>query len=307
MPYRTVQMGKLRRYWSVQNLVDPFRLPVGLLQSMALVRGFRPHVAFAAGGFAAVPPLLAASLWRVPTKNHQQDLVPGLANRILAPFATAVTVTFPQSMAHFPPSRSKLTGNPVRQEILSGSRGEAIRLFGLEEGLPVVLVTGGGTGALGLNRLVAVAAERLAVGCQILHITGKGKAVVSPYSGPRYHQREFLVEGMGHALAVADLVVSRAGLSTLSELAALGKPSLLIPMPHSHQEANAAAFSAEAAAVVLEEEQLDPERLAGAVLSLLSDRDRLGEMGRRASVLMPPGAEARIADEILRLAGEREY
>lgn len=302
IPFRTVQTGKLRRYWSPQNLVDLVRIPLGLAESLALVRSFRPDVAFAAGGFAAVPPLLAASLLRVPTVIHQQDVEPGLANRILAPFATVVTVTFPSSVAHFPRSKTRVTGNPVRGEILAGSREEAVRLFGLREGLPIVLVTGGGTGALRLNQLTAQAAPTLISACQILHITGRGKGIDAPDLRGGYRQLEFLAEGMGHALAVADLVVSRAGLSTLTELAALGKPSLLIPMPRSHQNANASAFSLGGAAVVLQEEGLAADQLAEAILALLRDPGGMAALSERARAMMPPQAEARIADEIERVA-----
>ncbi len=302
IPFRTVQTGKLRRYWSLENLLDLLRIPAGLVESLALVRGFRPDVAFAAGGFGAVPPLLAASLLRVPTVIHQQDVEPGLANRILAPFARAVTVTFPPSLDHFPQSKTTLTGNPVRREILEGSREEALRIFGLRGDQPLVLVTGGGTGALGLNRLVAKAAPLLVSGCQILHITGRGKGVEVTDLEGSYRQVEFLTGEMPHALAAAKLVVSRAGLSTLTEIAALGKPSVLVPMPRSHQNANAEAFSACDAALVLQEEELTPERLAETVLTLLRDEARLASLGERARSMMPPQAEARIADVIERVA-----
>lgn len=298
IPFHTVRTGKLRRYWSLQNILDLFRLPLGLAESLALVRTFRPDVAFAAGGFAAVPPLLAASLLRRPVVIHQQDVEPGLANRILAPFATRVTVTFPPSLDHFPRSKSCLTGNPVRHEILEGDPREARRLFGLSGERPVLLVTGGGTGALGLNRLVARATPSIVESCEILHITGRGKGVEVPRLENGYRQVEFLTEEMAHALAAADLVVSRAGLSTLTELAALGKPSLLIPMPRSHQNANATAFASQGAALVFQEEELTPERLATEIRALLQDGRRLAALGEAARALMPPQAEMRIADEI---------
>lgn len=302
IPFQSVETGKLRRYWSLQNLIDVFRFPLGLAQSLSLVAAFRPDVAFAAGGFAAVPPLLAASILRVPTVIHQQDVEPGLANRILAPFATAITVTFPDSIAHFSRRKTMVTGNPVREEILAGSRAEGLRLFGFGDDVPVLLATGGGAGALGLNRLVSAAAPALAGKCQILHITGRGKGVDAPDAGPHYQQVEFLAEGMGHALAMADLVVSRAGLSTLTELAALGKPGILIPMPDSHQNANARAFSSPGAAVVLQESELNAWRLASTVIGLLADHERLRMLGESARLLMPLGAESRIAGRLERLA-----
>jgi len=301
IPFRAVHAGKLRRYWSWENLTDLVRLPMGLAESVGEVRSFRPDVAFAAGGFAAVPPLLAATLLRLPTVIHQQDVEPGLANRILAPFATAVTVTFFNSIAHFPAGKTKVTGNPVRKEILEGSRDEAMRNFGLDDRLPVVLVTGGGTGALGLNRLIVEAAPRLVERCQIVHITGRGKQVEAPCLGPGYRQMEFLVEQMPHALAAADLVVSRAGLSTLTELAALGKPSLLIPMPRSHQIANGLVFARGGASVMQQQEDLTGDRLAAEILSLLEKPERLAAMSERARAIMSSGAESRIANELERV------
>ena len=305
IPFRSVRTGKLRRYWSLQNLVDLVRIPMGLAEALRVVRAFQPDVAFAAGGFGAVPPLLAGNLLRVPSVIHQQDVEPGLANRILAPFASAVTVTFPPSLGHFPRSKTALTGNPVRREILAGKREEALRIFGLRADRQTVLVTGGGTGAMGLNRLVAAAAPLLVPTCQILHITGRGKGVDVPKLGNGYLQMEFLTQEMAHALAAADLVVSRAGLSTLTEIAALGKASVLIPMPRSHQNANAEAFAAGDAAVVLQEGKIGPEQLAGAILSLLSDKGRLAALAGHARALMPPQAEARIADVIERVAKRR--
>lgn len=302
IPFKSVETGKLRRYWSLENLTDIFRVPIGLAQSLRLVAAFRPNVAFAAGGFAAVPPLLAASLLRIPSVIHQQDVEPGLANRILAPFATAITLTFPESIAHFPRKKATVTGNPVREEILAGSRVEGLRLFGLRDDLPVVLATGGGTGALGLNRLVAAVGPALAGKCQVLHITGRGKQVDAPAVGAHYRQVEFLAEGMGHALAAADLVISRAGLSTLTEIAALGKPSILIPMPDSHQNANARVFSEGGAAIVLQQGMLSAEELASYVLGLLGDAERRRTLGEQARALIPPGAECRIADRLERSA-----
>ncbi len=304
IPYRAVRTGKLRRYWSVQNFTDLFRIPAGLVQSMGVVREFRPDVAFAAGGFAAVPPLLAASLMGRPTVIHQQDVVPGLANRILAPFATAITVTFPPSLSHFPSKKTKVTGNPVRREILQGRREEAMRVFGFREGVPLVVATGGGTGAVGLNRLIAQAAPSLVQRCQLLHMTGRGKKVETPDLGPGYRQVEFVVAEMAHLLAAADLVVSRSGLSTLTELAVLGKPSVLIPMPHSHQVPNAAVFARGGAAVMLQEEELSGEKLATELLSLLEKPERLAAMSERARAIMSSGAESRIADEVERVAAK---
>lgn len=294
IPFVGVSTGKLRRYWDLRNVTDPFRVLVGLRESYALVRRFRPTAAFAAGGFAAVPPMIAARLVGARTVIHQQDVVPGLANRLLVPFAEQVTVSLAPSLAHFPRDRATVTGNPVREEILTAEPRQALAL-GLDNDLPLVVVTGGGTGALGLNRLVAAAAPRLVERAQVVHLTGRGRGVAAQTSSTRYRQIEFLVTEMPHLLAAATLVVSRAGMGTLTELAALARPSLIVPMPGSHQWANAVVFARMAAVEIADQEALTPELLAQRVLSLLDDESRRVALGRALANSQPRDAAERIA------------
>lgn len=301
LPFVAVRAGRLRRYLDWRHLVDPFLLALGCLDALAVVRRFRPHVACSAGGFAAVPPTLAARALGVPALVHQQDLEAGLANRLLAPLAGRVTLAFPASRVWFP--RGVVTGNPVRRAILGGDAARARARFGLAPDLPTLLVTGGGTGALALNRLVAQAAPLLADCCQIVHLTGRGKGVAP--SAPRYHPVEFVTEEMADLWAAADLVLCRAGMGTLSELAALGKAAILVPMPRSHQEANAAVFAAAGAALVRDQASLTPALLAASVRELLADQGRREDLGARAQALLPPGAADRVAAELIALAARR--
>jgi UDP-N-acetylglucosamine--N-acetylmuramyl-(pentapeptide) pyrophosphoryl-undecaprenol N-acetylglucosamine transferase len=294
-----VHAGKLRRYWDVQNLTDPLRVLAGVAESYALAREFRPQLALAAGGFAAVPPLIAARLVGAKTLIHQQDVEPGLANRLLVPFSERITVTLASSLAHFPRRRTVVTGNPVREEILRANAQLAFSELNLEPGIPVVVVTGGGTGALALNRLVAAAAPRLVPHAQVVHLTGRGRGVPSETNSPRYQQREFLVDAMPNLLAAATLVVSRAGMGTLTELAALARPGLIVPMPGSHQWANAQAFARLGAIEVADQTALTPERLAERILSLLRDEPRREQLGLALSQSMPRDAAERIALELL--------
>jgi UDP-N-acetylglucosamine--N-acetylmuramyl-(pentapeptide) pyrophosphoryl-undecaprenol N-acetylglucosamine transferase len=302
IPYVGVSAGKLRRYWDAQNVTDVGRVARGVAESVGHVRRFRPDAAFGAGGFASVPPLVAAALHRVPVLIHQQDVVPGLANKLLVPFARRVTVSLPQTLPHFPRERTTLRGNPVRPSVLRGDPAAARRLLDLAADVPLLLVTGGGTGALALNRIVADAAADLAADCQVLHLTGRGRGVPATNAGPRYHQREFLVAEMPHALAAAALVVTRAGLGTLTELAALRKAAVVVPMPGTHQDANARAFGERGAAVVLDQRTLTPAGLVETVRGLLRDDARRAALGEAIGALMPRDAAARIADDLIELA-----
>ena len=175
IPFAGVASGKLRRYFDVQNFTDPFRVAAGVGQAYGLARRFRPHVAFSAGGFGAVPPMLAARLVGAHALIHQQDVEPGLANRLLAPLADVITVSLPTSLDHF--RRGLVTGNPVRSEVLAADPRAAYLRLDLDPGAPLLVVTGGGTGALGLNRIVAAAAPRLVQVFQVLHLTGRGRGV----------------------------------------------------------------------------------------------------------------------------------
>jgi UDP-N-acetylglucosamine--N-acetylmuramyl-(pentapeptide) pyrophosphoryl-undecaprenol N-acetylglucosamine transferase len=191
------------------------------------------------------------------------------------------------------------TGNPVRPAVLAGSRDAAVAAFGLEPGLPTILALGGGTGAAGLNGLVRGALPRLLAEAQVIHSAGAGKA--SGAHAPRYHEYELITADLPHALAAADLVVTRAGMGTLSELAVLGKPCVIVPMPDSHQEANAALYGDAGAAVVMHERDTDAEKFGADVLGILADgplRERLGAAMRGMN---RPDAAARIAAMVLAL------
>jgi UDP-N-acetylglucosamine--N-acetylmuramyl-(pentapeptide) pyrophosphoryl-undecaprenol N-acetylglucosamine transferase len=265
------------------------------------VREFRPHVAFAAGGFAALPPMVASRLAGARTLIHQQDVEPGLANRLLVPFASRISVSLASSLAHFPRRRTTVTGNPVREEILRADPRVAYDRLGVDPGAPLVVVTGGGTGALSLNRLVAAAAAWLVDRTQVVHLTGRGRGVPSETSSPKYHQVEFLVDEMPHLLAAATVVVSRAGMGTLTELAALEKPALIVPLPGSHQWANARAFARLGAIEAVDQEELTPSRLAELVTRLLDDAPRREQLARNLARSMPRDAAQRIASELMRV------
>jgi UDP-N-acetylglucosamine--N-acetylmuramyl-(pentapeptide) pyrophosphoryl-undecaprenol N-acetylglucosamine transferase len=237
----------------------------------------------------------------VPLVVHQQDVIPGLANRILAPFATCLSVAFAETSFGTRHATS-VVGNPVRASVLAGSAEGARDRFQLREDLPVVLITGGGTGALRLNELAAEAAVALVDECQVVHLTGAGRSVGS-WSHPNYHCFEFLTEEMADVLAVADVVVTRAGLSSLAEIAALRKAAIIVPMPESHQEANAGALQRRDAAIVVDQASLTPELLAKRIRALLADPARRVALGAAAAKVLPTDAAHALARSIGELVG----
>ena len=256
LPFIPIFAGKIRRYFSFKNVMDAAYLMLGFFQSLWIVVRYRPSVVISAGGYVSVPLTWAAWLCRVPTIIHQQDLDIGLANKLMAPFATRIFVALPEGLNHFPKKKTIVVGNPAREEILAHSREEAIEKLKLDATVPVVLIFGGGTGAEALNRLVEKALGQLVQFCQVIHITGRGKEgetkeLKEKYE--RYHPYTFVKEAMAFAMAAADLVVSRAGFATLSELSAIGKPAIIMPIPDSHQEKNVAFFEARRAIEVLNE------------------------------------------------------
>ncbi|OGY58122.1 MAG: hypothetical protein A3H67_03420 [Candidatus Buchananbacteria bacterium RIFCSPLOWO2_02_FULL_46_11b] len=295
IPLKKIFSGKWRRYFSLYNFIDPLLVIFGFFQSLRIILKFKPDWVVSAGGFVAVPAAFAAKVLNKKILIHQQDVLPGLANRIIAPWAKAITVSFEKSLNDFPRGKTILTGNPVRPDVLGGAKGEGLRAFGLQSDRPIVLVIGGGTGALDLNKLVLAALDELLGFCQIIHLTGgKAKAAAAL---PGYRPFEFLTDQLKNAYAAADLVVSRAGLGTLTELAVLKKPVLVIPLP-GHQENNALEFFKKNAAALLFQKDLTAQKFAGAVKILLSDKAELENLSRNIAKIMPEGAAAKITDLI---------
>ncbi len=178
LPYHAIATGKLRRYWDWRNVSDlGVRVPAGFVQSLRLLRRLAPNLLFATGGFVALPPALAARALGLPVVVHEQTAVPGLANRIAARFARRVALTFPLADDSIPRERVALTGNPIRADLLGGSRVEACQLFGLTTAAPVVYVTGGSQGSHRINRAVGATLGPLLESCQIIHQAGDSRIV----------------------------------------------------------------------------------------------------------------------------------
>jgi len=309
--FRSVISTKWRRYFDLRNIFVPFFIKAAFWQSFFILRRERPAIVVSAGGFVGLPLIWAAWCLKIPVLIHQEDAVPGLANRLAAPFTKKITVVFGESAGVYPQKKTIVLGNPVRPEIFSAGGGpasggdynldEARAFFHLEPGLPTIFVIGGGTGSAFLNHLVWENLEELTNFCQIIHGTGKGKSVPSISGNRRYHQYEILIAEYPDALAVADLVVSRAGMGALSEFAALGKSLLLIPLP-GHQEVNAKILADQGAAVVLHQPDATGRRFAAEVKNLLEAPDKLREIAEKIHTAIKTDVRAAMADLILEVA-----
>ena len=321
VPYGVVATGKLRRYFSWQTPLDLLRLPFGVVQALVRVARFRPAVIFSTGGFVCVPPVIAGWLLRVPVLTHEQTVRSGLANRIAARFARRVAISFPESARDFPPAKTILTGNPVRPDVLHGDPARAAAHWSLDPTIPTIYVTGGVQGAHAVNEAVFAALPALLAGAQVVHQTGAGPdgsgadlaaarrlTGAIPAAAARYRPVAFVGTELADLYALAALVVGRAGAGTLSELAAVGRPAVLIPLPGTsadEQTANARRMEAAGAAVVILQDKLTAERLADTVLRLTRMPAALREMGAKAQTLARPTAAADLVDVLLALATRR--
>lgn len=286
-------------------------LPGTVYQALRFLREFRPQVVFGVGGYASVPTMLAAGLARVPRVLHEQNAVPGLANRTLGGLANAVAVSFADAARFFPARRTHVTGNPVRAEIRPGEAPAARERLGLERAIFTVLVFGGSQGARRLNQAVTAALPDLAkdgAGVQFIHAAGvRDLADVRlgyETSGVQGIVEPF-IDDMALAYQAADFVVCRAGAGTVFELAAVGKPALLVPFPYAandHQRLNAEAAVHAGAAWILLDQYCDGQRIAASVRAAQAKPEQLVEMGQRARTMARPDAADRIVDLLERVA-----
>ncbi|MCA9373789.1 undecaprenyldiphospho-muramoylpentapeptide beta-N-acetylglucosaminyltransferase [Candidatus Peregrinibacteria bacterium] len=254
-----VMTGKVRRYFSWQNFLDIFKIPVGVFQAIGALRKFKPQVVFAKGGFVSFPACVAAWILRIPVVLHESDVVPGLANKMCGRFATKICVSFEESTRYFPKKAVEITGNLVRKDILDGDEKRGQEITGFHGKKPVILVMGGSQGASFLNNLVWDHLDEFTKQYQIIHICGKGKKREIMKDG--YRSFEFVGEDLKDFYALADVVVTRSGAITLSEIGAVGLPAILIPLSRrasrGDQIVNAKAFAKKHAAHVMEEEEFE--------------------------------------------------
>jgi UDP-N-acetylglucosamine--N-acetylmuramyl-(pentapeptide) pyrophosphoryl-undecaprenol N-acetylglucosamine transferase len=298
----------------LRKLMALWRLSGSVCSSWKILREVKPDVVIGTGGYVSVAPVACARLMSVPTLIMEQNLIPGLANRMLGKLVDAVAVTYYESISFFPRARTYLTGNPVRAGIMNGKKEDALKLFSLDEDKMTVMVSGGSSGARSINSVMVNALNYMLDvkdTVQFLHQTGE-----KDYESVRkvYRQLGFkamvapFIYQMAEAYAVADLVVSRAGATTIAELTALGKPSILIPYPHAagHQEFNARKLFEIGACRMIPEDELSAEVLAENIKELCNSEEKLVEMRRQSIALGRADAAQKVVDIAMSLVRSKK-
>lgn len=310
-----VLAGKIRRFISAravfQNILDIFKMPVGIFQALWHLFIFMPNVIFSKGGYGSVPVVIAAWIWHIPVLIHESDAIPGLANRFSAKLAQRIAISFMDTAHYFPETKTALTGNPVRGSLFGASKEGAQKMLGLDAQKKTLLVLGGSQGAQAINDVIFAALPGLLERCNLIHQCGPNnfeplKQLLNNRIPPGYLLYPFLDEDLlRESYAAADLVVSRAGAGTIAEIAALGKPSIVIPLPNSaseHQLKNATEYAHFGAALIIEQMNLTPNLFQSEIFGLIFNAELLAKMGENAQKFSQQNASQKIAQELMNIA-----
>lgn len=285
--YRGISSGKLRRYFDLKNFTDPFRVLKGFAEANKIMKEYKPDVVFSKGGFVSVPVVLAAKKHKIPVVSHESDMTPGLANKITLSSCTKICCNFPETINYLPKDKAVLTGCPIREELLTGSKEQGFKLTGFNSEKPVLLIIGGSLGSVKVNQAVREILPRLIKDYQVVHLCGKGNLDETLTNMPGYVQYEYMSDPLKHLFAMADIVISRAGANAICELLALQKPALLIPLSaaasRGDQILNANSFKNQGFSEVLEEERLSADKLYEAVTQLYENREQYIQKMKKSS------------------------
>lgn len=309
---KTVLSGKIRRYLNLktvlQNLIDViFKIPIGIFQAFFYIFFLAPDLIFSKGGFGSIPGVISSWLLRVPIFLHESDVTPGLANRLISKFTLEIFVSFPKT-EYFSPKKMILVGNPIRKEILEGKKEEAQQFLKLSGQKPVILILGGSQGAQRINDKILEILPQLLQSFEIIHQCGEknfkevkaeAKAILPEGLIRNYHLFPFLKEEeIKQAYAASHLILSRAGSGSIFEIAALKKPSILVPLPEAaqnHQVKNAYAYAQSGTAIVLEEANFTAHFFLEKLKYLFSQPEELEKMAKAAQEFSKPQAAKTIA------------
>ena len=314
--------GKIHRYFSLALPIEIIKTIIGIIQSLWQLFFWMPDVIFSKGGYGSFPVVLTGWIYRIPIILHDSDSVPGLANKITARFAKKIILSFPNSAQYFKKKYQSASGgkiivigNPIRKELLQGDKEQGRGLFKIQTNKPVILIIGGSQGAQKINENVVNCLPRLLEIAEIIHICGEKnfknveadtRGSIRGLNAESYHLYPFLkAEDLKHAYALADLIINRAGAGSIFEIAALGKPSILIPITNSaqdHQRKNAYEFKGgDEKCVIIEQENLTPNMFLETIDNLLKNPQKLQEMGVKAKSFYNLSTAELIRDEILKL------
>lgn len=308
----TILAGKLRRYFSFANITDIlFIIPLSFLQSFFLLIVIRPNLVFSKGGTGALPVTFWAWIFMMPVFLHESDIVPGLSNRLASSWAKRMFISFAKT-EYFNLAKTVLTGHPIKKELLEGNKESAKEVFNLTLEKPVLLFLGGSQGSEAINDFVLLMLNDILKNYEVIHACGRknyktiqleSKQMVQKELEKYYHVKDYLNEiELKHAYASADLIISRAGAGSIFEIAGVGKPSILIPLPSSagdHQSKNAYQYSQTGAALIIEQENLTPNFFLGKINHLFAEHEAKEQMSQAARAFAKPLAAKAIAREIL--------
>lgn len=273
--YAGISTGKLRRYLSVKNLTDPFKVVKGFIEAVKILKRLKPDVVFSKGGFVSVPVVFAAKRCKIPVIIHESDMSPGLATRLCIPKADYVLANFAEALAKFPKEKGILSGTPIREELFSGDREKGLKFCGFNGGKPILTVVGGSLGALSVNQAVRRILPELTEKFDVVHICGKGKTENIDING--YVQFEYVNQEMKDIFKITDVALSRAGANAICELLALKIPNILVPLSakasRGDQILNANSFKKQGFSEVLYEEDITDARLLNLIFKTYDNKE----------------------------------
>lgn len=311
IPVKNILTGKLRRYFSFEYFLDFFRFPIGMIQSMFHMLIYMPDAVFSKGGYASVPVVLVAWLYRIPVLSHDSDVTPGWANRVGGKFSKYIAISYPATREYFVGSKVLLTGNPIRKELTEGNPERAYKKWNYHAEVPVVFVLGGSQGSKVINHAIIRILQKLTKIAQIVHVTGtKDYKQTVMEAGRRgfksghgkYTAVPFLNrDEMADMYSIASLVISRAGANSITEIAANKLVSILIPMESHDQPMNAFALARSGSTLVLEEANLGPHILESKINKLLHSSTLRKQFKDNIYKFYHPDAAKKIVDGIFKM------
>ena len=311
---KNILSGKLRRYFSFKYIIDLIKMPIGFFQALFYLLIYMPDAVFAKGGYASVPVVIVAWLYRIPVLIHESDAKPGMANEFLGNLATRIAVSFKRAKIHFPPSKTFLSGSPVSQRALNGSSKKAQEILGMKKIVkPVIFILGGSQGARLINRRILQMLKPLVKKYQVIHQTGSKnyKAVVDEaerqgfkIGHSDYYPLAFIGDEIKHFYALADVIISRAGATTITEISANKKLAILVPITQSannHQRMNAFEIARIGGAIVLEENNFKENMVLIRLKQLMEDGEVRSKIFDGTQKFYNPQATEIIAVELMQL------